>query len=203
MSTTIALRHLAAEPAAERFIPTVLPWVLDAGNPYFDWFFGKGEAPRRIERWMYRPSSEVAVRRAVVAELDGDVVGGYIAVDGRELSVCRVADAVAALAEAGKQAAALRARMEAARGLFWTVSAGDLYLSKLGLVNQYRGRGIARRMVEGFLEYGRARGFDRFCLDVHARNDRAIELYRLAGFQVISETVVPGTSLGYLAMALR
>jgi hypothetical protein len=40
-------------------------------------------------------------------------------------------------------------------------------------------------------------------MDVFARHDRAIELYRLAGFQVDSEAVVPGTSLRYLAMALR
>jgi ribosomal protein S18 acetylase RimI-like enzyme len=201
--STITLRHLAAEPAREGFIPAVLPWVLEAGNPYFDWFFGREEAPGRIERWMLRPSSEVAIGRAVVAELDGSVVGGYVAVQGRELPTCRIADAVAALAEAGKEAGALRARMETARDLFPAVSADDLYLSKLGLLHPYRGRGFARQLVARFLEQGCAQGFSRFRLDVFARNDRAIRLYRLAGFDVVSEAIVPGTSLGYLAMALR
>jgi GNAT superfamily N-acetyltransferase len=203
MSPTIALRHLAIEPAAQRFILAVLPWVIDAGTPYFDWFFGKGEAPRRIERWMHRPSSEVAIGRTMVAELDGEPVGGHVAIGGRELPVCRIADGVATLPEAGEDASAVRARMELARDLFPAVAADDLYLSKLALLRPYRGKGFARVLVERFLDHGRAQGFGSFRLDVFARHDRAIGLYRLTGFQVDSEAVVPGTSLRYLAMALR
>lgn len=203
MSPTMAFRHLATEPAAERFIPAVLPWVVDAGNPYFDWFFGKGEAPRRIERWMHRASSEVAIGRVMVAELDGGAIGGYIAVAGRELPTCRIADGVATLAEAGENSSAVRARMEMARDLFPAVAAEDLYLSKLGLLRQHRRKGFARGLIERFLYHGRAQGFDSFRLDVFAGHHRAIALYRLAGFQVVSEAVIPGTSMGYLAMGLR
>lgn len=192
-----------AEPAPERSIHAVLPWVIDAGNPNFDWFFGKGEAPRRIERWMHQPSSEVAIGRAVVAELYSEPIGGYTRVGGRDLQRCRVADGVATLSEAGEDSGAVRARMKMARDLLPALAADDLYLSKLGLLRPYRRKGFARLRVERFLDRGSAQGFDSFRLDVFARHHRAAELCRLAGFQVVSEAVVPGTSLGYLAMALR
>jgi ribosomal protein S18 acetylase RimI-like enzyme len=203
MSPTMALRHLATEPAPERYIPAVLPWVIDAGNPYFDWFFGKGQAPRWIERWMRRPSSEVAIGRVVVAELDGEPIGGYITIGGRELSVCRIADGVTTLAEAGGDSSVIRARMEMAKGLFPAVAPDDLYLSKVGLLRPYRRKGFARGLVETFLDDGRIQGFKSFRLDVSADHHRAIELYRRAGFHVVSEARIPGTSLGYLAMRLR
>src|SRR5688500_16459560 len=58
VSTPLVLRDLAAEPAPERFISSVLPWVLEAGDPYFGWLLGERELATRIERWMHRPSSE-------------------------------------------------------------------------------------------------------------------------------------------------
>jgi GNAT superfamily N-acetyltransferase len=93
--------------------------------------------------------------------------------------------------------------MEMARDLFAAVAADDLYLSKLRLLRPYRRKGFARVMVERFLDHGRAQGFDRFRLDIFAFHHRAIELYRPAGFQMVSEAIVPGTSLEYLVMARR
>ena len=152
---------------------------------------------------MRRPSSEVAIRRVTVGELDDVVVGGYIAIEGAELPTCRISDAVASLSEAGDGADALRARMEASRELLEAVSPDDFYLSKLGIVPGHREKGLGRLLLDRFIQEGRALGFDRFRLDVFARNDRAIELYRLAGFQVVSTGMVPGTSLEYVSMSLR
>jgi ribosomal protein S18 acetylase RimI-like enzyme len=152
---------------------------------------------------MHRSSSEVAIGRVVVAELEGAPIGGYVAVEGRSLSACRIADAIAALTEAGAGAGALRARMEASKHLFSPVPADAFYLSKLGVLVPHRGKGFARGLLARFLEHGRAAGFDRFRLDVHSGNERAIELYRRAGFDAASETTVSGTSLAYLAMELR
>jgi ribosomal protein S18 acetylase RimI-like enzyme len=195
------LRDLADEQDPERFIPSVLPWVLEAGDPLFGWLLGERALAARIERWMRRPSSEVAIGRTTVGQIEDVLIGGYVAVDGAALPTCRIADAVASLADTD-EVDALRARMEACRELFKPVSADDFYLSKLGLLPMYRGRGFARRLVKRFIEHGRALGFDRFRLDVFARNDRAIELYRLSGFQVVSVGIVSGTPLEYLAMAL-
>lgn len=203
MSTPLLLRDLATEPAPERFIPSVLAWVLEAWDPYLGWLLGEREVATRIERWMHRPSSEVAIGRVTVGELDDVVVGGYIAVDGAELPTCRISDAVASLSEAGDEADALRARMEASRELSEPVSPDDFYLSKLGILPGYRGKGFGRRLLDRFIEEGSALGFHRFRLDVSAQNDRAIELYRLTGFQVVSMGMVPGTSLEYVAMSLE
>jgi ribosomal protein S18 acetylase RimI-like enzyme len=202
VSTPLLLRDLATEPAPERFIPSVLPWVLEAWDPYLGWLLGERDVATRVERWMHRPSSEVAIGRVTVGELDDVVVGGYIALDGAELPTCRISDAVASLSEAGDEADALRSRMEASRELLEPVSPDDFYLSKLGVLPGDRGKGYGRRLLNLFIEEGSALGFHRFRLDVWAQNDRAIELYRLTGFQVVSMGKIPGTSLEYVAMSL-
>src|SRR3954463_1102713 len=84
------------EPTAE--IPLALPWVHAASQPYIDWLLG-GHSPtlRILDQWMRRPSSEVFVGRAVIAEQAG-MVGGFIALSGAELAHCRMQDALAATA---------------------------------------------------------------------------------------------------------
>jgi ribosomal protein S18 acetylase RimI-like enzyme len=201
MSTTIAVRHLSDDPTAERLIPEVLPWILEAGAPYLHWLLGP-ETAEQIGRWMRRPSSEVAIGRAVVTEVEGSPVGGYVAVDGHELASCRIADALAALADAREDRDLVRARIEGSRRLFTPVPEDAFYLSKLGVLGPYRERGFARGLLGRFLEQGHEHGYGRFRLDVAAGNRRAIDLYRLAGFEAVSEAALPDVGLGYVAMEL-
>jgi hypothetical protein len=48
------------------YVPHILPWLHEAGNPYFDWFFGNAQTAKSIlRRWVVRPSSEVFLKRTV------------------------------------------------------------------------------------------------------------------------------------------
>src|SRR5688572_28555310 len=78
---------------AELLIADVLPWVREAGNPYFDWLLGNAHATRAALQAMMRDeSSQIAIRRACVL-LEGEKpIGGFIALAGRELPACRRAD---------------------------------------------------------------------------------------------------------------
>jgi ribosomal protein S18 acetylase RimI-like enzyme len=201
MGSAMMYRDLAGEPDPERFVPLVLPWVIDAGRPYYDWMFGE-QAPSWVGRWMRRPSSEVAIRRTAVAELDAEIAGGYIALDGDELCRCRLADAVALIAESPDSEES-KERIHAAQDVFATVPAGTSYLSKFGLLRSYRGRGLAGDLLEHWLAQARANGSEHLQLDVFEGNDRAVRLYEDAGFTVVSRSLIPGTSVAYLAMALR
>jgi ribosomal protein S18 acetylase RimI-like enzyme len=54
----------------------------------------------------------------------------------------------------------------------------------MGVLDEYRGRGLGERLLRTALEAARAGGFERVSLSVYARNTRALELYRKVGFAV-------------------
>ncbi len=204
-SPNMTFRNLGDESSAGSFIPEVLPWVLDAGNPYLEWFFGGPRAARNaVERWMGRSSSELAIGRTTILVNGRRAVGGFLALRGATLRTCRAADALAATTEAGpKGKDALLAKLRSSQGLFQPVAPDEMYLSKMGILAGHRGSGLGRTLIEGFLDSGRTAGFSRFRLDVFAGNPTAIGLYRAFGFEVISAGEVPDTDLRYLAMSLE
>jgi RimJ/RimL family protein N-acetyltransferase len=63
----------------------------------------------------------------------------------------------------------------------------------MGLLPEWRGRGVGRRLLEATLAQARRSGFKRIELDVHADNPRAIALYEKAGF--VQEGIVRDASL--------
>jgi GNAT superfamily N-acetyltransferase len=204
MCARAVLRDLGSEPTPERFIAAVLPWVVEAGRPFFDWYFGTDRVEGIVRAWMVRPSSEIAISRATVAKTGRTVVGGFIALDGTTLRTCRLADAIATLwhEEDPARHGAMRERISAAGGLFPAVESDTLYLSKIGVLPEFRGRGLGRWLVERSMERCRRQGLRRMRLDVSATNVTALRLYRSMGFIVVSRSQIPGTSLRYLAMAL-
>ena len=58
----------------------------------------------------------------------------------------------------------------------------------MGIIPEYRGRGLGRRLIETTLKRARETGFSRVELDVHTDNARAIALYEKVGF--VKEGVV-------------
>lgn len=202
----IALWPLTSEPeAARRWMPDALPWVHEAGNPYYDWLFGDpARATSALLDWMLRPSSEVFVGRAVLLMERERATGGFIALDGARLRDCRRADALAAVEAAGREGRrALLERMRSARGLFPPVPNDVFYLSKLGVAAASRRAGRGAHLVRAYVAGGRVLGFRRFWLDVHAGNVAAIRLYQAAGFRLRSTAVGGGPEMTYLRMSLE
>jgi ribosomal protein S18 acetylase RimI-like enzyme len=54
----------------------------------------------------------------------------------------------------------------------------------MGVVPEYRGRGVGRALVEATLSAARSKGLARIDLEVRADNAAAIGLYRAVGFKV-------------------
>jgi len=52
----------------------------------------------------------------------------------------------------------------------------------MGLLPDYRGRGLGERLIRATLDAARAAGFERIELSVYGRNERASVLYRKVGF---------------------
>jgi ribosomal protein S18 acetylase RimI-like enzyme len=190
--------EIAGAPGARR---TVLALVREAGNPYCDWFFGgERQARNALARWLERPSSELSGERVRVLARADRVAGIFVALSGAELEVCRKADTLAALVEAGEERPAMIQRIAAARRLFLPVHEDSLYLSRIAVAPRLRGRGTGRALMVEFLRAGWSEGFRRFDLDVAADNERAIRLYESFGFRVEARRRAAG--MRYLRMAL-
>jgi ribosomal protein S18 acetylase RimI-like enzyme len=52
----------------------------------------------------------------------------------------------------------------------------------MGLLPDYRGRGLGERLIRSALDAARVAGFERVSLTVYGRNTRAAALYRKVGF---------------------
>lgn len=185
-------------------IAHALPWIHEASNPYWDWLWGSPtEARAQLREWLSRPNSELSAQHVVCLSEGDRIVGGYIALPGREVQACRKADLLALMNYLRRNAReSMIARMRQARSLFASVAENEFYLSRMGVASSARGRGVARRLVEMFLQQGRAAGFNQFRLDVAVDNERAIRLYRAAGFAVASDSGIAGTPIRYCAMAM-
>jgi ribosomal protein S18 acetylase RimI-like enzyme len=64
----------------------------------------------------------------------------------------------------------------------------------MGLLPDYRGRGIGERLIRASIDAARVAGFERIELSVYSRNVRAAALYRKTGF-VLEGTRVRGKKL--------
>ena len=61
--------------------------------------------------------------------------------------------------------------------------AGELELAKLSVAKEFRGRGLARSLVERCLDYARARGIRRVVLVSNSQLRTALQLYESLGFR--------------------
>lgn len=66
------------------------------------------------------------------------------------------------------------------------VVAGEGELFQIGTLTEYRGRGIAKMLLEEFHEKAREKGAEVCFLEVRSRNTAAISLYEKSGYEKIS-----------------
>lgn len=191
-----------AQPSAEEGVAL----IHSAGRPFFDVLFGSpGAARRRLGAWLQRPTSEVYVGRLRGFGDGTGFLGGYVALGGAELARCRMADALALVGDArDDEREVLRARLKASAGLWPRVPADALYLSKIGLTEPARGRGLGRVLVRAVVQEARHAGASRVALDVSTDNAPARRIYEHAGFSEVrrAEAEVDGTRLEYVHMEL-
>jgi ribosomal protein S18 acetylase RimI-like enzyme len=60
----------------------------------------------------------------------------------------------------------------------------EYFLAHLGVLPQFEGRGLGRKLLQFAEARARAAGLGKITLTVDADNERAIRLYRRAGFRV-------------------
>jgi ribosomal protein S18 acetylase RimI-like enzyme len=198
----LTYQNAAHAPYPADLIQYALPWVMEAGNPYYTLVLGGAESTlRMLDTWMRRSSSEISISRVQFLICESEFAGGFIALSGGELRKARKSDSIALLNTCGVgDRPALIQRMANLSDLFLPVADDEYYLSKLGLNSQYRGRKLGRVLVERYIEEGRIRGYMRYRLDVQAGNEAAIRSYCSAGFQRCERNESKDGTLAYYSM---
>jgi ribosomal protein S18 acetylase RimI-like enzyme len=132
---------------------------------------------------------------------DSEFAGGFIALSGGDLRKARRADSVALLTSVAPQERhALALRLANVSELMAPVGDDEYYLSKLGLAQKFRGKRLARTLVDRYIEDGLHLGYSRFRLDVHADNEPAIRCYCSVGFRTDRRSHSQDGSLKYNSM---
>lgn len=69
--------------------------------------------------------------------------------------------------------------------LFAAYLLDEMHINKIATRREWWGFGLARHMMESSLAFGAARGVRLVTLEVRTNNERAIEFYRLQGFDSV------------------
>lgn len=202
-------RHLAdhGEPLTDEVISRLAPLVVDASQPFADWYFNDEElAAEIIDEWMARPSSEVYAGRAVVLEHDDHRAAGCIIVlTGWELAKARAADFAefcAEIADSPDADEVVEEIITASGELFPPVDDDHLYVSRVAVDPAMRGQGLGYALVDHVIEHFGGQGLTTCRLDVSADNTGAIRTYEKLGFEVTATSRSDLADLTYCAMEL-
>lgn len=156
-------------------------------------FYGEehtaGEFLQLITELAGREDTQYSYRNAICAtDSAGNIVGVSVSYDGAQLLHLRQAFIDEALARFGK----------AHSGMPPETQAGETYLDSLAVYPDYRGQGIAGRLIEATMEKARCAGAGPTGLLVDAGNPKAERLYIRTGFRQTGETTWGGHRMKHM-----
>ncbi|MDE6339284.1 MAG: GNAT family N-acetyltransferase [Muribaculaceae bacterium] len=141
-----------------------------------------------------RDDSQYSYRNSLVAEDEaGNVAGAVVAYDGADLYRLRKTF----MAEA-KTAIGLEFEGEPAD----ETGPEEFYLDSLGVLPEYRGQGIARKLIEAAAERARLAGKPLGLL-CSKDNPNARRLYDALGFRLVGERPFAGEMMDHLLLGFR
>jgi ribosomal protein S18 acetylase RimI-like enzyme len=186
-------------------LPTLVPWIHEASQPFADWYFGDAATAADIlGEWMRRATSEVHLGRALVAlDAAGGPLGCLVGMNGLALERCRAADFAALCEELGSDpdaSAVLEELVTASRALFAPVPHTAFYVSRVAVAPHARGQGLGRCLLEAALERARRARCTQLHLDVSTANQGAIRTYGHVGLEVVTTGVHEPSGLAYHRM---
>ena len=150
---------------------------------------GEGSIPLR-EKWMEiltgvcaQADTHYSYTNTFIAELDGEIAGMMIAVDGRNYRFQRE-----------KMYPQLKSLFDIAFGMGWEdmedeAKLGEFYIDSLSVSKMYRNRGVGTALIEHAKLQAKALGIERVTLAVEPMNSAKI-LYQRMGFEFEREIVI-------------
>ena len=198
----ITFRSVVDFPDPDALIPHAFPWILAAGQPFYDWFCGERDvAERTVAMWMRQPSSEVSIQRVQFLQCGSDIAGGIIGLSGTELKKARIADTGSFWATLDVHSReALIERLSQSLQVFAPVAEDEYYVSKMGLARSFRGKGLGKVLLERHLDQGNALGYSKFRADVQTENEPSLRSFLAIGFEIFYTVQSADGALKYHAM---
>lgn len=129
-SSKITIMSVSPQNDIEKLISEAIPWIYAAGNPYYDWFFGSPQATLKIlNSWIRRSSSEISIQKVRFLIYGDLILGGYIALSGQQLKLCRKADTLELMKTIkAENRSDLMQHLSIASNLFYSVDDDEYYL---------------------------------------------------------------------------
>jgi hypothetical protein len=182
----ITFQTVLGFPDPDAIVPRALPWVLAAGQPYYDWLCGNRDtAERTVAMWMRQPASEVFIQRMQFLLCGPEIAGGIIGLSGAELKRARSADLNSYWKTLDVHSReGLIGRLSKSLDAFAPVAEDEYYASKMGLATAFLGKGLAKVMLEHCLNQGTALGYSKFRADVQTENEPSLRCCLSAGFEI-------------------
>ena len=134
-----------------------------------------------------REVSQYSYRNALVAEVDGSVVGAIIGYDGARLEELRKPLFELMVEKLGN-----------VPNVEDETSAGEFYLDSLAVLPQYRGCGVGGALLSAARDRAFAAGHKRVGLIVDFENPRAEALYKSLGFERVNAMKFLGHDMWHL-----
>ena len=129
------------------------------------------EYPAVLREVARRKGTQYSWERALVAEVDGMVAGAIVGYDGAMLGVLREGTFEV-----------LREMVGRTPNIVDETAAGEYYLDSVGVLPEFRGLGVGRRLVDAFCQKVFDEGHERVGLIVDFANPTAERLYTSLGF---------------------
>jgi GNAT superfamily N-acetyltransferase len=201
----ISFRGAGEFPDPIALISRALPWIVAAGQPYFDWFCGGRDiAERTVAMWMARPDSEVSIQRMQFLQYGSEIAGGIFGLGGAQLKKARIADTGTfwATLDAAAQGALIE-RLSQSANVFAPVADDEYYASKMGLDHAFLGKGLGKIMLERCVAQGAELGYSKFRADVQTENEPSLRCCLALGFQIFHTGESADGALRYHALRLE
>lgn len=186
---------------------TLLDLEFLASEPYTSFVYSSTDQALRVRRHLYQHNlCEFSPPYGHLLRDEGRVVGMIAALDGAELTRCRL-KATLALTKSGLLAEdpTLGPRLHLAGQALLKLRPDDFYISRVAAAENMRGRGVGSHLVRWAEREARARHCHQIALEVSPRSAAAVQLYRREGYREIDAREIrdplTARSLRYLHLA--
>lgn len=172
----------------DEHLETALDLEFEIAADYNEFVFGSPAEARSWQKTQLESGAwEVAPPWTRLMTVDGRLAGLYAAIPGEPLRELRLLGTSRLLRRAAQLDPATRHRMRLANNVAQVAGARDFYLSRFGVVGDFRGHGLGGWLLDRMLEHARELGLSRCILEVHPERRAAVTLYQRAGFGVIDQ----------------
>lgn len=168
------------DPAQARDLPEAARLIYDANWKFYDLFSESKEAILdNVQRQMRETGTEVSNGRVLLQ--DGRLLGihcyyGSEEIEGRQLASLRM------LMDVAQPRSDAMVRLRAFRKEVEPIAERSLYLSRIAVAPESRGKGIGQIMLRDFEQIARQAGYSMASLHVMNGNQPAIRFYTTAGY---------------------